>query len=340
MRPLVIQQSFPAPRPTTNPYIVMLADAIRSVPDVELRTFSWRSALLEHSDVVHLHWPEILVAGRTPLRSAARQALTLLWLAKLTATRTAIVRTAHNLELPDGISRRERGILRLIDRMTVLKIRLNESTEIDDRWAVATIQHGHYRGWFARYPLARRVPGRLAYFGLIRRYKGVDRLLDAFAGVPEPDASLHVAGRPSSPELAAGLRAQAAGDPRVTLALEFIPDEMIPQLVGEANLVVLPYREMHNSGGALTTLSLDRPVLLPANAVNQQLSDEVGAQWVHQYEGELTAAVLEQTLAALEAEPPQGRPNLSAREWDDAGLQHVEAYRRAIARRRGHSVAR
>ena len=39
--------------------------------------------------------------------------------------------------------------------------------------------HGHYRDWFARYDQPAAVPGRLSYFGLIRRYKGVDVLLQA-----------------------------------------------------------------------------------------------------------------------------------------------------------------
>ena len=53
----VVQQSFPTPRPTTNPYLVMLRDAVDAVPGVTVRTFSWRAALTRRADVFHVHWP-------------------------------------------------------------------------------------------------------------------------------------------------------------------------------------------------------------------------------------------------------------------------------------------
>ena len=108
MRPrhsFVVLQSFPPPRSTTNPYVVMLADSLRALPTVEVRYFSWKTALLSRYDVFHAHWPEILASGRSPLRKLVRQALFVLLLLKLRITRTPAVRTLHNLHLPDGISR-------------------------------------------------------------------------------------------------------------------------------------------------------------------------------------------------------------------------------------------
>jgi beta-1,4-mannosyltransferase len=78
---LVVQQSFPRPRPTTNPYLVMLRDAVAAVPGVEVRTFTWRGALLDRYDVFHVHWPEILVSGHSPLKALVRQGLTVLLVA-------------------------------------------------------------------------------------------------------------------------------------------------------------------------------------------------------------------------------------------------------------------
>ncbi|RIJ55722.1 glycosyl transferase, partial [Clavibacter lycopersici] len=295
-----------------------------------VRTFSWPSALLRPYDVLHVHWPEILVSGHGPLKRLVRQALTLLLVARLAVTRTPLVRTLHNLELPDGISRRERAILRLMERRTTLWIHLNEDTPQRRDRLHETIVHGHYRDWYARHPQPDPVHGRLGYFGLIRRYKGVDRLLRAFRGMPE-DASLRAGGRPSSAELASSLEDLAAGDDRIALDLRFLDDAEVVDIVRSAELVVLPYREMHNSGGALTTLSLDRPVLLPQNHVNQRLAEETGPGWVHQYAGELTAEAIQAALAAVRAMPASARPDLSRREWPEVGERHVAAYRRAAA---------
>jgi beta-1,4-mannosyltransferase len=329
-----VQQSFPDPRPTTNPYIVMLRDSIAARPDVSLQTFSWRRAILGRYDVFHAHWPEILVGGQSPLKAAVRQSLTTLLLARLRAQRIPIVRTVHNLELPDGLSKRQARILRAFDRQTTLRIRLNDSTALSNDQPVETIVHGHYRPWFARYERSEARLGHLSYFGLIRRYKGVENLAGAFSAL-RGGLSLRIAGRPSSAELAETLRDCAKADPRITLTLEFLSDATLVEVATEAELVVLPYRHMHNSGGVLTALSLDRPVLVPANEVNERLSLEVGPGWVYQYRGDLTAADLSETLDRVHATARSTSPDLSRREWDAAGERHVEAYRRAITLLRG-----
>jgi beta-1,4-mannosyltransferase len=335
-RSLIVQQSFPTPRPTTNPYLVMLAESIARQDDAAVRTFSWTSAILRPYDVFHVHWPEILVSGHGPLKTAVRQALTLALLARLAVTRTPLVRTLHNLELPQGLTRTQTALLRLMERRTALWIHLNDDTPADPSRPHEVIVHGHYRDWYARYPQPDARPGQVGYFGLIRRYKGVDRLLRAFAAMPA-DATLRVGGRPSSPELASGLEELAAGDPRMSLDLRFLEDAEVVEIVRGSEIVVLPYREMHNSGGALTTLSLGRPVLLPANAVNRRLAEEMGPGWVHQYEDELTADSILAALEVVRALPADARPDLGRREWPQAGELHVAAYRRAIAslRRRG-----
>ena len=332
-RPVVVQQSFPDPRPTTNPYIVMLAESIRATPGVELRTFSWRRALLGRYDVFHAHWPEILVAGRTPVRALLRQLLSVALLVRLGLTRTPIVRTLHNLERPSGIGRREGAFLAWFERRTALLILLNSSTPVPDRKLSEVILHGHYRDWFARFEQPEAVPGRFSYFGLIRPYKGVDALVSAFRGLTG-DVSLRVAGRPSGDAVAAHLVELAGDDPRVEFTFAYVSDAELAQVACGGELVVLPYREMHNSGGTLAALSMSRPVLVPANEVNRRLRAEVGADWVHQYDGPLTADDLSRTLRTVQGRPAGVAPDLSRRDWDLAGSQHLAAYRRAIALRR------
>jgi glycosyltransferase involved in cell wall biosynthesis len=313
----------------------MLRDSIARTAGVEVRTFSWRNALLRRYDVFHVHWPEILVAGHSPLKALVRQALTVTLLIKLRLTKTPLVRTVHNLEIPQGISRREKLLLGLVERQTTLRIRLNTSTAIPDGRAVVTILHGHYRDWFATYRKPEQVPRRLAYFGLIRRYKGVDRLLSAFRSTAAADVTLRIGGKPSTEELARQLTELADGDDRIELTLEFLADAELVDIVSSAELVVLPYREMHNSGGVLTSLSLDRPVLVPSNEVTERLAMEVGDGWVWRYDGDLTPELLLDTLERVQRGDRSERPDLSAREWADAGRAHLAAYRRAreIARR-------
>lgn len=331
---MVVQQSFPEPRPTTNPYIVMLARALDDLEGVRLCTFGWRRALLGRYDVFHAHWPEILVNGRDPARRLVRQVLFLLLLTRLKVTGVPLVRTVHNLAMPQGISRREVTLLRLAERMTTLRIRLNTTTVLPADQPSELILHGHYRDWFAACPHSPRTPGRLTFFGLIRRYKGVERLAAVFGRVPDSSVdgglTLHIGGRPSSAELAETLSRAAAADPRVRLDLRFLDDRQLVSEVTGAELVVLPYREMHNSGGALTALSLDRPVLVPDNEVTRALSAEVGPGWVWTYRDELHADDLVAAVRGVRNRGDVPPPDLSARNWDRAGHAHLAAYRRAV----------
>ena len=137
--------SFPTPsRTSVNPYTVLLAEHVRDA-GVRVLYFGWRAALLGDYDVFHVHWPENLVAGRTPARRLVRQALTVLIVLRLTITRRALVRTVHNLDLPDGLSRSQLFVLRLLDRRTDFVIRLNPFTPLPESTPFATIPHPHFR---------------------------------------------------------------------------------------------------------------------------------------------------------------------------------------------------
>jgi len=329
-RPLVVQQSFPDPRPTTNPYIVMLRDALAGVPGVVVRTFSWRRALLGRYDVFHVHWPEILVTGATPARGVVRQVLFALLLLRLRLGRVPLVRTQHNLHLPTGLSRRQRALLLWAERWTTLRIALNDDTPVSGAASV-TIPHGHYREWYAQHPRAEVKARAFGYVGLIRRYKNVDGLLRAFREV-EGDLHLGVAGKPTSAELAQSIERLAAADPRVELQLGHVSDAELVALVTSSELLVLPYRFMHNSGGVLAGLSLDVPVLVPATPTNEALSREVGPGWVLQYEGDVSAPVLVRALDEVRAAHRSRRPDLDGRDWRRAGEAHVAAYEQARRR--------
>jgi glycosyltransferase involved in cell wall biosynthesis len=330
--PVRVLQSFPTPRTTTNPYIVMLARSLETVPGVRVLTFSWRRALWERYDVVHVHWPEILTAGSSPLRTAVRRVLFAIVLLRWTLSATPVVRTWHNLRPQEGGGRLRDLLLRWTDRLTTLGVRLNDETPVPPGNRAVTIPHGHYRDWFAGQARVQPVPGQLAFVGLIRPYKDVPGLIRAFGATAAavPGARLTIAGRPSSDALADTVRRAAEADPRVTVRLDFLEDADLVATVTGAQLVVLPYAEMHNSGAALMALSLDRPVLVPDNAVNERLAEEVGPGWVRRYAGELTGAALEAALTEGDGIPGT-RPALDRRGWDLTGQQHAEAYRLALA---------
>lgn len=321
-------------KPTTNPYLALLIGALQARDDVAVKFFSFPAAIFGRWDVFHVHWPEVIFGGHRPIGRLVRRLLATALLARIAITRSPIVRTWHNTDRPSGLSRWDHRLLDGFDHFTGVRIRLNDVTELPADVPVVTVAHGHYRDWFAGRRVSAAIPGRLAFVGLIRRYKGVEDLVSAARGVTHPDFSLHVCGQPSTAELRSAITSLAGADPRISLSFGFLNDDDLVREITEAALIVLPYVHMHNSGTVLAALSLERPVLVPDNAVNRALSQEVGPGWVLVYDGELTSQVISDALARATRKPPMGGPRLDARGWSEGAQLHVDAFRLALRRAR------
>jgi len=121
----------------------------------------------------------------------------------------------------------------------------------------------------------------------------------------------------------------------VRTTLRRVDDAEMVDEIGRAELIVLPYREMHNSGSILVALSLGRPILVPRTPTNTALAEEVGSDWVIEYDGDLTPELITSALERTRTRPPEGLPALSGRDWDVLGLQLKKAYEGAIATKKG-----
>jgi beta-1,4-mannosyltransferase len=331
-RALRVLTSLPRRAPTTNPFVLQLLDDLeRRSGDVEVVYFTWRRALLGRWDVFHVHWPERLLRGSSPLRTRVRRAAFRLLLLRLRVGHGAVVRTVHNLASHEAGGAVERRLLDAFDRRTALAIRLNPFTPVPAGAASRTIVHGHYRDWFADVPTEAPVPGRILFFGLLRPYKGVEELLAAFAALDDASVGLRLVGGAQDEALRVAIETAQRRDPRISSVLRYVADPELASEVTEAQLVVLPYRAVHNSGAALLALSLGRPLLMPLTETTAWLRDEVGSSWLHLYEGPLTAEALR---AALEAtrELPVAPPPLTGRDWRTIGDAHLEAFRSVLER--------
>jgi glycosyltransferase involved in cell wall biosynthesis len=313
---------------TTNPYLVLLKRSFP--PGVRVTTFSWPAALFGRYDVLHVHWPEVVADRRNPVRSLAASALFALVLVRCRVMRRAVVRTAHNVAPHERRRPWVTSVVRLCDRWTTWWIRLNASTPCPE--PATSILHGHYRDWY-RVCDEPAEPGRILTFGLLRPYKGLEALVTAFGEITDDAVRLQVAGRPSTEALGELVRQAAHRDPRIGHRLEHVPDDALAAELARAQLVVLPYHEMHNSGAVLLSLSLGRPVLVPRNEVTDALADEVGSWWVQRYDGELTAQDLRAGLAAVSGPPPEP-VDLTARQWPAIGERHAEVFLDAVRRAR------
>ena len=297
-------------------------------PNVDFVYFSWRKALFGKWDIFHVHWPEFLLRGRSLPITLAKTSLFFMLILRLSVSPVRVVRTLHNLEPHAPGSRLEKALLAALERRTDLFVTLTPVTPVPHGKLSALIPHGHYRDVLPRESRRSVRPGYLLYFGRIEPYKNVERLIEVFRDLEDPTLELGIIGKAPA-ELAKRIDAAAALDARVTTRFGFVQDEEMVIEMTSAQLVVLPYTEMHNSGILLVALSLGRPVLVPRTTANLLLAEEVGTEWVRVFDGQLGE---EDLLAALNDTTvlPSSGPVLDGRDWSAVGASYARAYELAL----------
>jgi glycosyltransferase involved in cell wall biosynthesis len=204
-------------------------------------------------DVVHVQW-------------LVRPELDVRWLRRIAQERPAVL-TAHN-----AAPRRTRAIrawreaLETVDRVVV------HSQQTRDRLADLGVERG--KTALIRHPVFDSPLGQpvlppkgrtMLFFGLIRRYKGLDLLVSALPRILEavPDARLVVAGDPLEPvEPVRALALRLEIEHAIEWRLGFLPEHALAPLLAEAAFVVLPYRQIESSGVLALALGHTRPAVV------------------------------------------------------------------------------
>lgn len=323
-RKIVVLEATPPPKGTTEyiDQVVTHAD-----PQFEFRYLTTRAAL-RHTDVFHVHWPELIVRGRNRVETLVRCIGLRVVLALMHLRGTAVVRTLHNLEPHERASVTEQWAIERLDASTDLFVCINPITRPPAGPAVV-IPHGHYRESFAPYPKDDPVSGRIVFAGLIRPYKGVENLIAAFRRTKTPGLTLRIVGKPTD-ELRVAIESEAALDSRVSVRFGYLPDQDFVAEVASAELVCLPANRVHNSGSLLAALSLDRPVLVQDTPTSRALAAEVGSGWVQLFTDELTAVDIDNAVQEVRARRRERAPQLDGRDWTFIAQRYGEAFIEAM----------
>jgi len=165
-------------------------------------------------------------------------------------------------------------------------------------------------------------------FGLMRPYKGIDVLLRAWRQVQ--GAQLWIVGMPRMD--IEPLRALAGAS--VRFVPRFVPDEELACYFRGADLVVLPYREVHQSGVLFTALAFGTPLLLS----DAGGFPEIAATGAARTFAAGDAGALGEELLALLADPAQLAAMAAAARaaaagefsWEAIGTRTVSLYRRLL----------
>ncbi|HWI06527.1 MAG TPA: glycosyltransferase family 4 protein [Solirubrobacteraceae bacterium] len=214
--------------------------------------------------------------------------------------------------------------------------RLVAALGVDPR-KVHVIAHGAFEH-LTRVAGERPLPPALAavekpvvlFFGLLRPYKGIDVLLDAWRDV-DADAELWIVGMPRM-DIGA---LRAAAPPAVRWVPRFIADDEIAAYFRRADLVVLPYREIDQSGVLFSALAFGVPLVLSAVGGFPELAGDGAAALVAPGDRAALARELQRLLADDQARARLARGARAAAagrySWDATATAHLRLYRALTA---------
>jgi beta-1,4-mannosyltransferase len=338
-----------------DPYPQLLYTPMRNL-GVRVDEFTTWRALRGQYDIFHLHWPEYYIAHRNSLKAYVGSIMLLFLIFWCRFRGAKVIWTVHNLTSHNKPRPRvEEMFWNLFTRGLHGYITLNRSgrSMIPRRFpamkrlphaVIPSIYSGVYRSTTDRLEARSRLgisPEGTVYlfFGTVARYKGIPQLIDAFRNLEDPGAVLCVAGAVAHKEIEPLLRDESRRDPRIHLHLSRIPDEELGIYFTAGDVAVLPYSEIFNSGCALVSLALCRPVLVPAIGAMPELQELAGSEWVRLYSGTLTTEHLEQAMDWALHGDRSGRSPLEQFDWNTLAAETVRFYQTLLTPRLGESSA-
>lgn len=341
---------------TGNPYQEKLANALADrgycvrFTDYPKGTFPLLKTILANPDyhTLHLHWINTLVEPVTWSSSAVKKSIKLailgldILLVKLWNVR--IVWTIHNLVTHESVNQdseiqARRVVARaashlLLHSDSALKL-VEQTYGLSLRHKTTIAPHGNYDGCYLD---SSEIQASLAsmlniedqhtvvlFFGAIRRYKGVETLLNAFISTTNSSIRLIIAGTCSDPELTELITKSAKHDSRIVPVLKFIRDDEVQPLFNLADIVALPFERTLTSGSATLACTMARPLLVPEEARVLDIVNNTNALF---FDSEPTLTTLLQTLdkTSLKKRGESARMAVKENTWKKVSELVASAY--------------
>ena len=304
-------------------------------------------------DILHLHWIAPFFIRDSRVKSCFRG---FVFLSKLCVIRLAgikIVWTMHNLtdhEEPFPVL--SSVVRKLVAKMASAIIVHSEIARqaVGKEFGKSTnkklniVPHGHFIDCYPNKVGRQEARGKLGiaddkfvylFFGAVRQYKGVDKLINAFNQLDNPAAALVIAGKALSEEIDNKISSLCGGNENITFVSTFIKPEDIQLYMNACDIVVFPYRKILTSGAVILAMSFGRACIAPKIGCVPDVLDENGA---FLYEGGVDdeQRLLEAMRSAFESRRSIERFGLYNRKvakkwhWSEIAEMTAKIYRRVL----------
>ena len=283
------------------------------------------------ADVVHYQWLTLPGLDRRLLPPTRPRVMTAHYILSPNASPRA-VRSARKVfgAMDAVVAHSQHGAARLRDEVRLPAERI---------WV---IPHGAF-DYLTRLPEEKPLPEELEgaegpvvlSFGLLRPYKGLENLLEAFGEVGE--AELWIVGNPRMGVEPLHEMAALTGA-KVRFVTRFVEDAEIPSIFRRADVVALPYLDAEHSGVLYTGLAFGKPMVVSAVGGFPEVADTGAARLVPPGDTGALAATLRELIgdeAAREELAAAARAAAAGPySWDEAARLTMALYEELLAERR------
>jgi glycosyltransferase involved in cell wall biosynthesis len=313
--------AFPAfKNKSSNPYNYLLYSGIEE-EGVDVQEFSFKRCLTLNYDLIHIHWPELYLNSNYVFKAFIYSMMFVfcLFFSKLFGKK--VVWTIHNLK-PHNIKYKFLNklfwpcYLPLVDGVISLS-KANEELFFDkftfkQKVKSIVIHHGLYDNHYennvtqgeARKYFSIDESKKVALFiGQVKTYKNVETLVKIFNKKSLNDAVLIIAGKFETKDYFIELSSAAKNNPNIIIHNKFIPDSYLQYYFNAADLCILPFKDIFNSGSALLAASFNTPVIVPQSNNFVEYSSIIKNNLIRTYNGELDVSFIVKSLENLIISP-------------------------------------
>ena len=269
-----------------------------------------------------------------------------------------VVVTAHDvrsfverLSVPWMAKRAYRAADRIIAQSEVSRRELQTVLDVPEE-KVDTIPHGNYLGFIGEVPSRSEASARLGvpegsrvllFFGQIKEVKGLDVLLRAMPRLVErnPETVLLVAGKVWKDDFGRYQKQieNSGIAENCLLHIRYIPDSEVANYYAAADVVVLPYRRIYQSGVLLMAMSYARAVIVSdIEGMTEVVSDGDNGYVFPDGDAEALAGKLDKVLSDPDGLRLVGEQALSYvrenNDWGRIGAMTASCYESALEDRK------
>ena len=241
-----------------------------------------KTALFQKPDVLHLDWIQKYYIRREEWMIWLLFSLFIIEVFLVDKlTKVQIVWTLHNIVPHDGNNAGPKKWCRSFFARSCKWIRVFDEKSIDravDSLGVkkekfSVVPEGSYVNYYNNTISKEAARKELAlhnddfvylYLGSIKPYKGIENLVKSFKKLNDEKCQLLIAGKSFNESYLKGLDVDRS---RVILRDEFIPDAELQVYFNAADVVVLPFNSVENSGSVILAMGFKKPVIAPRMGV-------------------------------------------------------------------------